>query len=127
MKGTIKLAIGDPLGTAKDFPIPYIKVELDKESEDPRDVMLCSLFQGNVNSMKVVFDNPLHFIRPANTVIQLIANKEQEAKNDIFKRVEQALYAYLSAGTKEKREEASVLAKSVYREIAGKEYANPAK
>lgn len=36
-----------------------------------------------------------------------------------------ALEAYLSAGTKQSRKEASVLAKQAYKELTGKDYENP--
>lgn len=46
-------------------------------------------------------------------------------KEEEFKLIEKALYLYLSAGTKEQRKDASVLAKEAYRILTNKEYKNP--
>ncbi len=41
------------------------------------------------------------------------------------KLIEKSLFAYLSAGTKEERQEASVIAKAAYKLITGNSYNNP--
>jgi len=46
-------------------------------------------------------------------------------KENEYSLVVNALYAYLSAGSKEKREDASFLAKAAYFQLTGTEYKNP--
>jgi hypothetical protein len=57
----------------------------------------------------------------------LFNRKEDESDNDFSERiiVVDALYSYLSAGTKEERKSASIKAKAAYKLLTGNDYKNP--